>query len=49
MELRDEIFSQLACQLKTDNESGLERGWLLMAFCLVGFPPSAKMFKYLFK
>eukprot|EP00117_Sycon_ciliatum_P037453 scpid4622/ scgid28017/ Unconventional myosin-XV; Unconventional myosin-15 len=48
MELRDEVYSQLACQLKVPDEFKLERGWLLMAVCLASFPPSSKMFKYLF-
>jgi myosin-15 len=50
-ELRDEIYSQLACQTYSNNEesSESERGWLLFALCLCAFPPSPLLYKYLLK
>ena len=48
-ELRDEIYSQLACQTCSSNDEGSERGWLLMALCLCVFLPSPVLYKYLLK
>ncbi|XP_065191822.1 unconventional myosin-XV-like [Sycon ciliatum] len=47
-ELRDELFSQVACQLHGSSGTVHENGWLLMALALSCVQPSNKLYKYLY-
>lgn len=48
--LRDELLCQLCNQTwKNENQTNMNRGWLLMVNCLSAFSPSSSLFKYLLK